>query len=451
MATKREHIEFPCGAIPDDPDAARLVGLYPQRQEGLWMQRVRVPGGRLEGRQWRALADIARRHTPDTPLHLTTRQDIELHDLTSGAVPQVQSALAEADLSCVGACGDTLRNITICPGSGLCAGSVDAEPIARAVHQALSELAGLFAMPRKFKISFSACGHSCGKPWINDLGFVAADGGLAAIGAGSLGARPGMGIRLFERIEVRHAAAAALAAVKLFIEHGDRKNRTRARLRHVRERVGDAEFLRMLTAAFERERDGRDWPEIDLAKADGNVEPLILTFVDGDVSAAAADALAEIQDRARMEVRIDISHRVIVFAAATEGAAAVAERPALAEAAAEGVTIVACPGTHCCSRGLADSRGLAGEIRARFGEKLSGKLVCISGCPNNCGHSAVADIGLTGRIATIDGERQQAFDLFTGGGRGESDQLARPAGTKLTPAAAVEAISAHLAAGAGGE
>ena len=67
---------FPCAAVPDDADQARLLGLYPQRQEGLWMQRLKILGGVLDARQWRTVADVVRLETPDTPLHLTTRQEL---------------------------------------------------------------------------------------------------------------------------------------------------------------------------------------------------------------------------------------------------------------------------------------------------------------------------------------------------------------------------------------
>ncbi|MFQ6049240.1 MAG: hypothetical protein ACE5K7_07745 [Phycisphaerae bacterium] len=99
MATVPARIEFPCRTVPEELKTARLIGLYPQRQQGLWMQRVKVLGGLLSGGQWRALGEIVRQFTPQTPLHLTTRQDVELHDLTAGQIPAVQQRLAEAGLS----------------------------------------------------------------------------------------------------------------------------------------------------------------------------------------------------------------------------------------------------------------------------------------------------------------------------------------------------------------
>ena len=89
------------------------------------MQRLKVLGGRLSGTQWRVLGQIVRLYTPQTPLHLTTRQDVEIHNLTAEEVPHVQRMIDEAGLSCLGACGDTLRNVTCCPENGLVADTFD--------------------------------------------------------------------------------------------------------------------------------------------------------------------------------------------------------------------------------------------------------------------------------------------------------------------------------------
>ena len=91
----------------------------------------------------------------------------------------------------------------------------------------------VFELPRKFKVSLSACAAACGQPWINDLGFVAAqrDGrwGLRVIVAGSLGARPCTGIEWIDWIAPGEAVPCALAALTVFATHGDRQNRARAR------------------------------------------------------------------------------------------------------------------------------------------------------------------------------------------------------------------------------
>lgn len=444
---------FPCSAIPDQPPDARLVGLYPQVQEGRWMQRLKIPGGRLTGEQWRTLAGIARRFTPTAPLHLTTRQDVEIHDLTAEQVPAVQEIVDRSGVSCLGACGDTLRNLTICPCSGVRPGSVDLGPLARQIRQRLEGLPGIYSLPRKFKIML-ACGPDCGQPWINDLGLVAerrqGQWGFGVLVAGSLGARPGTGIVWKDWVPTADVLPLVLAALRVFEAHGDRENRRKARLRHVRQRVGDEAFLALLDEALAGVRGEGSYDPPDLPEAEGTFPAsAMLTFANGDVSAAAAEALAELADREDLRVRIANHHRVIVFGADRAAvAAAVGAQAALGEAAKPQAAVVACPGKRWCSRALTHTNELADRIRAEAGDALApGATVCISGCPNGCSHAGVADIGLTGGLAGGKEDRREVFHLLTGGGMGRTNVLAERVASGLSADEVIAAIKRGPAAG----
>ena len=434
-------IRFPCERLPEEPRVAKILGLYPQRQEGLWLQRVRIPGGRLAADQWRALAALARELTPATPLHLTTRQDIEIHDLSADAVPVAQRRLAAVGLTTVGGGGDTVRNITVCPCSGT-PGRPDLMPLAARIQGVLDGYAGLFTLPRKFKISLSACGESCGRPWINDLGLVAVakEGrwGFRVIAAGSLGARPGAGIVAREWLGADEMLPLVLAAVHLFDVHGDRENRCKARLRHVRERLGDGPFLDLLGREFDAALGARAWPAVSLPVApDGASARLALTFPNGDVSPDQADALAALAD---VQVRIGFCHRVLLFGARSEQiGASIGAQASLRAAAQPQPHVVACPGTRWCKRALVDTNSLANRLRMELARRLQpSPAVCISGCPNGCAHSAVAPIGLIGAVAREGGQGREAFRLLTGGDLGRSAKLAEPVGGQ--PMSADEAV-----------
>lgn len=430
---------FPCERMPEDAGAARLLGLYPQRQEGLWMQRLKVLGGALSAAQWRTLAEVASEFTPRTPLHLTTRQDVEFHDLCADVVPAVQRRLAEAGLSGAGGCGDTLRNLTVCPHSGTAPGAPDVSGLAWEVRRVLEAEPGILSLPRKFKISLSACSEGCGQPWINDLGLVArrkgGGWGFRVIAGGSLGHKPGTGIEVLDWIEAGAVPPLALGALRLFARLGDRQNRGRARLRHVRERLGDAEFVEALLDGLTKSRSERKWPEVQLAEAAEPMQARVaLTFANGDVTPEAADALAELAENEDGAVRIANHHQVMIFGRDPETLdGRVAGYGALAEAQGAKVVVVACPGTRWCSRALADTNALAHRIR----RELSGELperwtVCISGCPNGCAHSAVADIGLFGGLSRRSGGRQEVYRLVAGGGMGHTDRLATERARGLT-------------------
>jgi len=452
MTLRREDIPFPCDRVPEDANLARLVGLYSQRQEGLWMQRIKVLGGQLTAGQWRALADLARALTPGTPLHLTTRQDIEIHDLPDEQVPVAQRRIAEMGLTSVGACGDTLRNITVCPCSGIRDGTVDLRPLAWSVRRFLEQQEGIFSLPRKFKISLSACEAACGRPWVNCLGLVARrrEGrwGFFVTAGGSLGSRPATGIALFEHLAPGDVRALVWGAIQVFAAHGDRTNRRRARLRHVRERIGDETFREVMLEAFARARGEVGAEPTELPEAAGDfAEPLTLTFANGDVTPEAADALAELAGRHDVRVRIASHHRVAVFfrRGAQPGDPSAA-MPALARAARPQAAVVACPGSRWCSRALVDTNAVADRIRREVGARLSpGTTVCISGCPNGCAHSGVAEIGLRGAVAKQNGHRREAFDVLVGGGGGRSNKLAHLVARKLLPEQAIATVAEHAA------
>src|SRR4030042_1880997 len=134
------------------PGVERTLGVYPQKQDGLFMQRIRILGGRIGWHQWRKVAELAR---PYSPIHITTRQDIELHNIPGPDICSLQKGLKEACLSTQGACGDTVRNITVCPGCPFSSDAGGVLAVAEFLHKTL--MAKVFDLPRHFKTSFSGC------------------------------------------------------------------------------------------------------------------------------------------------------------------------------------------------------------------------------------------------------------------------------------------------------
>jgi len=410
---------FPCSQIPENPGDAKLIGLYKQIQEGKWLQRLKISGGRLTSKQWRKLAEIAREFTPETPLHLTTRQDMEIHDLQADQIPEVQLGLESVGLTTFTAAGDTPRNIIVCPCSGTVGGTADLLPLTRMLETEMAKIEGIYSLPRKFKMSLS-CSENCGQPWIQDIGLVVKRNGsrfgFKVIVAGSLGAKPNTGILFKDCAEAEDVVPLVIAAIKVFAEHGDRENRRKARLRHVRERMGDDVFLKLLQDTFAETKAERAWttPNLDVVEA-GFDERRILTFANGDITPEMADALGQLADDDDFRVGIDTHHRVIVFARSGQNLdAKLSEFPSLGEAAKLLVSVVACPGKRWCVHGLVHTNEVADHIRQEcLGILPAGATVCISGCPNGCAHPAVADIGLTGRVTkNSQDHRVEAFDIL---------------------------------------
>jgi sulfite reductase (ferredoxin) len=404
--------------------ADKLHGVYPQKQTGLYMQRIKIPGGRIKWPQWRTIAQIQKTFSPDTPVHLTTRQDIELHNLRHDDIVKIQQALIGAGLSVYGAGGDSLRNITVCSGCGLCKDSFDIFDIAIAVENYLQSLAITANLPRKFKISFSGCRKNCAKPYLNDIGFIAvSEEHLEVIVGGSLGPVPALGIKANERLAKQDIFAFCEAAVEMFVELGDRQNRRQARLRHIRQRLGDDAFLAELDRRFTTTKKNIQQLEIKIAKNNSNPKLIHrLNIPDGDISCDDALLLAELCESGEITARINLEHGIELYGSKP------LKLPDSLKAFENALIVIACPGAKTCPSGLINCQSIASNIRADFADKQFGDnlRINISGCPNNCAHSAAAAIGLVG----LKRNGKDHVQLYFGGGDGRNQNPAQKQGVE---------------------
>ena len=401
---------------------SKLFGTYPQKQEGIYMQRIPVFAGQLSSWQLQQLAEIAAEFSEVTPLHLTTRQDIELHNVPTEHLNTIQEKLHQLDLPTFGAGGDSVRNITVCPCCRFNSNAYDVQSLADMVKEFLRNNDLLNNMPRKFKISFAGCGQPQSKPFVNDLSFIATSATtVRVVGAGSLGARPETGIVLFENLPLEDVLPLTAASLKFFVEHGERQNRRKARFRHIRQRLGDTAFLEMLNDYFSKEKESRLWPTLELEKGLAGWDNHIrLQIINGDLAIQHALLLARATAEQDAQIRINLTHGIDVYSKETfvlpEELKPLANLPC----------IVACPGNTTCTNGLTNCPQLALKLAEvlKGSEKLKGKTIALSGCPNNCVHSSVADIGLSGQLKTIDGNRQEVYQVLFEGGNGVTDKLA---------------------------
>ncbi len=227
-------------------------GIYQQRDDA-FMARVRVCGGELPCAILRALADLL--EPAGGRAHLTTRQDLQIHDLPAARVTQVVAACDALGYPFRGGGGNTYRNLVVDPSSGLSAsGCFDVYPYAYAVNRAMMASAVAFQLPRKFKIGFFADAANALRAAVHDVGFVATqrggERGFVLTGGGGMGRESRAGVLLSSFLPTGDAVRAALAAVSLFHAHGDRQNRNQARLRFVLRRMGDEAFRELFWQTF---------------------------------------------------------------------------------------------------------------------------------------------------------------------------------------------------------
>ncbi|TAM84195.1 MAG: nitrite/sulfite reductase [Acidobacteria bacterium] len=451
---------------------------YPRREltkglNTLWdapgMQRIKIPGGGLNASQLETLADLAEEYS-DGIAHITTRQDVQLHYVHIEDTPSIMRRLAAVKITTREACGNSVRNVTACPYAGVCEDEAfDVTPYSKALSRFLLGHPDTQAFGRKFKPSFSGCSqHACALANLHDLGLVAAirqengeeKRGFAVYVGGGLGAVPYQA-KLFDPfVPPEELLPLAQAISRVFARLGEKKNRSRARLKFLVHDLGIEKFRELVLE--ERRilepdprwtgyiREAEQSPEEPLKPAGKlqqtgsetfqqwlktNIRPqrqkgyvvVTVTLPIGDITARQLRALADDVRRFTKEtVRTTVEQN---FAIRWVSETDLPELHQALDAVGLGgpgagsiVDVVACPGTDTCKLGISSSRGLAGELRNRLIEKsyqldeaVKNLHIKISGCFNSCGQHHIADIGFYGVSRKMSGYAVPHFQVVLGG------------------------------------
>ena len=169
-------------------------GVYGQRQQGVQMVRIKLPYGKMTFKQWNRMADISDEYSTGN-LHLTTRQDIQIHFVSLDRTPELWAKLEEDDITLREACGNTVRNVTASPSAGIDPKEpFDIAPYADATFRYFLRNPICQEMGRKFKIAFSNTDEDTALTYMHDMGFIPKiqDGkrGFKVVVGGGLGAQP---------------------------------------------------------------------------------------------------------------------------------------------------------------------------------------------------------------------------------------------------------------------
>lgn len=445
-------------------------GVYEQRREGTYMVRVRCTGGTVTPRQLVALAGFSERFGSPF-LHLTTRQDIQIHDVAIGRVPELQRALLSEGLSSRGGGGNTVRNILGSPESGYDPDEPFAVgPWLDALTDRLVREKDSWNLPRKYKISFASSFRDSALAGFNDLGFYPVPGpagepGFEVWAAGGLGGKPRTALLLRPWIPASEAHVVAYAIKKFFDAHGNRRNKRQARLRFLRDRFGDEGLVERLNQAIDEEKArgfqplvprprpaprawngvaaeateaARTWMARNATVREGLALVRIPVLL-GDLPSATARALGEAlegwgEDVVRLGMRQDLLLVGVPEGRLPELHALLAPLD-LARLSGGVEEVVACTGADTCKLGLCLPKGATRALVEAVGaaglpdDAFSGLRVHVSGCPNSCAQHMLADLGFFG-AARRQGERMYpSYRVVVGGrlGRGRS-RLARDVG-----------------------
>ena len=439
-------------------------GVYGQRQEGVNMVRIKLPGGYVSAQQLAVVGDLLARHSQEAFASVTTRQDLQLHSIPLAETPQLLESLAEAGLTSREACGNTVRNITACPLAGVCPGEhTDVQPVVDAVARRFLRHPLTQHLPRKFKMSFSGCESDCAQGLFHDLAVVATqrDGqfGYRVLAAGGLGHKPRPAIVLEEFIQEQKLLPVIEAVLAVHHRYSDRKRRARARLKFLLERMGEAEFISCYRAELVRSRvayaheslPSAHWvaarntavgvagaPREVLEQKQPNRYVFPVSLPLGDLSVVQLQGIARLLTvRGLGDVRVTQDQNLMLMNIPAAELEDVRGELAVLELAAprQGDDVVACPGTWTCRLGITASRrvcdaltGGADDLRIR-----------VSGCHNGCAQPYVADIGLHGEGRRRHGKLIPHYRLHFGGD-GRADGVMGLRGPEVPAVRAPQAV-----------
>ena len=436
------------------------------------MQRIKIPFGGLNPNQMDVLAEVAEEYSVAI-CHITTRQDVQLHYVHIEDTPDLMRRLASVGITTREACGNSVRNVTACSLAGVCrCEAFDTTPYAKALAYHLLGHPDTQDMGRKFKVAFSGCKTtSCGLTNIHDLGFIAktwqSNGathrGFEVVIGGGLGAVP-YDAKLFEAtVPEEEIMPLAQAVTRVFARLGEKRNRGRARMKFLIEKIGLEEFRRLVIEERKvlpndprwteylkdveryREEPSKPASTLNLANPDPEFEAWRATnvypqrqagYVVATVTLPLGDItswqLRQLADVARKYVGDTVRTTVeqnLVLRWVSEGdlPALYAELKRLDLAlggAGKIEDVVACPGTDTCKLGIANSRGLAAVLHEDLvARQKKGGIepavrdlhIKMSGCFNSCGQHHLADIGFYGVSRKIGGATVPHFRVLMGG------------------------------------
>jgi len=462
--------QFKAGEIHEEKfRSLRLArGVYGQRQQGVQMIRIKLPYGKIQFHQWKRIADISDEYSTGN-LHLTTRQDIQIHFVSLDRTPELWAKLEQDDITLREACGNTVRNITASPTSGIDPKELfDVSPHADTAFRYFLRNPICQEMGRKVKISFSNTDEDTSLAYLHDMGFIPkiVDGlkGFKVVVGGGLGAQPMLAYTSHEFLAEDQVIPFIESVLRVFDRHGERNSRHKARMKFLIQKIGFEEFMNLVQAETKALKN-HSYP-ISNAAAWEVSEPTQLSDVaipssevyktwlatntfeqkqkgfhgvyvrilNGNISSDTSRSLINaLQGYIGDDVRITINQGLLLKFVPTANLPYVFQTLSAHELAAPGANsianITACPGTDTCNLAISDSTNITSKLEQVINDEFPALIhdsqmkIKISGCMNACGQHSMASIGFHGSSLKAPDKRVlPALQVLLGGatlGNGE--------------------------------
>ncbi|MCK6439783.1 MAG: nitrite/sulfite reductase, partial [Planctomycetes bacterium] len=425
-----------------------IDGLYPEKQAGRHMVRIRITGGRITLDQGYALADLAEQYA-DHEWHVDTRQNIELHGVKAeNIIPLLEAIEAKAGLTTRGSCGDTVRNVIVGAEADRFSPNGKDRPLQAMADAITKYFAGnpeFETLPRKFKIAIYGLEDREPLHRLHDIGFleeVRSDVSLPLtfsiwIGGG-LGKAPRLGDLFFRGVPAGEAVKLVEAVVRVFHDHGNRKNRAQARFKWVLTELGPEKVRELILQRWTPpegvdiepvlSEDGQGLSTLHAGgihlQADGRYR-VYVPLIAGDIDTTTARRVLDIaRQHGARELQLGTRQNIAIPDVEPGKEDELARALAAIGYAPEGwggpSDVVACPGADQCRKAFVETRNFAKDYAKALdalGAPAWAKRIRIgmSGCPNSCTMPHINGLGFRGSVGRVDGKTRQGFDLLLGG------------------------------------
>lgn len=443
---------------PPDNFRWRFHGLfYVAPNQASYMCRLRIPNGILNHWQLAGVAAAAE-DMGGGYAHVTTRANLQIREVEPKNAVNVIEAIQDIGLWSRGSGADNIRNVTGTPTAGIDPQElIDTRPYAREWHYHILNDRSLYGLPRKFNVAFDGAGKIAALEETNDIGFTAVE---VAHGAS---VAPGVWFRLVLGgitghkdiardtgvvVAPKEATKVASAIVRVFIEHGDRTNRAKARLKYVLDAWGFEKFL----AAVE-DKLGRKLDRVDAAHIKPRPQPGRMAHIGvhaqkqpglywigvalllGKLTAAQMRGLAAIAGELGDGRILLTVWQNLLLSGVPEAKLEAAKSRIVAlgldwQASHVRAGLVACTGNTGCKFANADTKGAAALIAEHCDQTVlvdQPVNIHVTGCPHSCAQHYVGDIGLIAVRAPVgdEGDTVEGFHIVAGGGTGENAKIGR--------------------------
>ena len=442
-------------------------GVYGQRQLGVQMIRIKLPYGKVTSEQLLRIADVSDEYSRGR-LHITTRQDIQIHYVSLDRTPELWAQLEKDAITLREACGNAVRNITASETAGIDPNEpFDVTPYAHATFDFFLRNPICQEMGRKFKMSFSANENDTALSFIHDLGFIpkikrVGDKyikGFKVLLAGGLGSQPRQADVMYEFLETDLLIPTIEGVLRVFDRHGERTKRAKARLKFLVKSLGLDGFLALVeaekralayqiypidTSAFEQEPsfETKDVPPVVIENTDAynqwkktnvikqkqkGLYAIGIKVHLGDFYTDKARSLANLikkygANELRFTLRQNILIRHVREAFLPLFYTELKKLNFIELGYNSLLDITACPGTDTCNLGIASSTGIATELervlKSEYPKYTDNQdlTIKISGCMNACGQHNMAHIGFQGMSIKVGTLLAPALQVLIGGG-----------------------------------